>query len=80
MSAGAPSRPAGKRVNLATFRPLPIYDPRASTLTFPAGSDQCDIKVAFRSLSGAQVRQRLRLTLSNATRGATIADGTSGAR
>jgi hypothetical protein len=78
--------PAGQAVsvryrsNLATYKPaVPngTYSPQAKTVAFAGGGDQIQtIKLAFKKLTAAQVRGRLKVTLSNAS-GATITDATA---
>jgi hypothetical protein len=81
--------PAGQAVavhyrsNLATFKPaVPngTYSPQSKTVAFSGGGDQIQtIKLAFKGLTAAQVRSRLKVTLSGAT-GATITDATATAK
>jgi hypothetical protein len=78
--------PAGQAVtvryhsNLPTFKPaVPngTYSPQAKTVAFAGGGDQIQtIKLAFKKLTAAQVRSRLKVTLSGAT-GATITTATA---
>ena len=65
-------------VNLPTFKPNtgPTWYGRTGTLRFSAGQSVQTLKFAVRNKSAAQVRSRLRVTLSNA-RGATIRNATA---
>jgi hypothetical protein len=81
--------PAGQAVtvhyrsNLATFKPaVPngTFSPQSKTVAFSGGGDQIQtIKLAFKGLTAAQVRSRLKVTLSGAT-GATITNATAKAK
>jgi hypothetical protein len=81
--------PAGQAVtvhyrsNLATFKPaVPngTFSPQSKTVAFSGGGDQIQtIKLAYKKLTAAQVRSRLKVTLSGAT-GATITDATATAK
>jgi hypothetical protein len=78
--------PAGQAVsvhyrsNLATYKPaVPngTYSPQSKSVAFAGGGDQIQtIKLAFKKLTAAQVRSRLKVTLSDAS-GATITDATA---
>lgn len=67
------------RVNLVTFKPATAgtWFSRSGTLRFTGGGQQVrNVKFAVRNLSPAKVRERLRVTLSDAT-GATITRATA---
>jgi hypothetical protein len=80
--------PAGQAVtvryrsNLATFKPaVPngTYSPQTKTVSFAGGDEIQTIKLAFPKLTAAQVRNRLKVTLSGAT-GASITDASATAK
>jgi hypothetical protein len=66
------------RTNLTTFTPSTggSWSRRSGTLRFTSGQSLLNLKFAVRNQTVAQVRQNLRVTLSNA-RGATITDATA---
>ena len=61
------------KVNLTTFKPSTggTWDKGSGTIRFTGGESLENLKFAVRGLSAAQVKSKLRVTLSNA-RGATI--------
>jgi len=70
---------ASYRVNLKTFKPSTggTWDKGSGTIRFTGGGESLEnLKFAVRNLSKAQVKSKLRVTLSNAS-GATITRGTA---
>ena len=75
---GSASISVSYRTNLTTFTPSAggSWSRRSGTLRFTSGESLLNLKFAVRNQTVAQVRQKLRVTLSNA-RGATITDATA---
>jgi hypothetical protein len=74
-----PSVKVNYKVNLKTFNPGTPgpWRKTSGSVALPGGDTILSLKFGFRGKSVAQVRKALKITISNATNGATITSGTS---